>query len=178
MAGPAVGLPRYVRGTALSAACLLLSLAAHAAAGGHVRLGVGLWTAVLLLSAFCVLAANRRATPYEIGAVVAVSQVLLHVFAGLGGHPTHSVDPATPGMWAAHLTAGTLMTVLLAQGERLVWVLFALFERLVRLAIVWPVPARPRTLAVPHRVPDVPRIRVVAEPVGERGPPLVCPASR
>lgn len=159
---------RVVRGIALAAGCLLVSLTAHVLAGGGLHLSPGFVAGGLLLSASCVFLARTYATTREIAVVVGLSQVFLHVFASLCAH-----DDASPsaGMVAAHLVAAVVVTALLAQGERAVWVLRGLLGRLL-LLLKWHV-ATPST---PHAVrpcepPLLLTAQAVAEAVGERGPP-------
>lgn len=207
MNGPASGTARLARGMALSTTCLALSLLAHVYAGGRVHLGPAFIAGALLLSAFCVAAARRRAGVLAIGSVVATSQLLLHLLAGLSarygsGQPMphdmpHDMSHGTshdmahgmahdmahgmplampPRMLAAHLISGVVMTVLLAQGERLVWVLTGLFARLAgprpRHDVVLELPDRP-ALRARYAVPDHPVRSVIRDAVGERGPPVL-----
>ena len=159
---------RVVRGIALAAGCLLVSLTAHVLAGGPLHLAPGFLAGGLLLSGFCVFLARLRATWREIATVMGLSQVFLHGFANLSAH--EHVD-LTATMVAAHAVAAVVTTALLAQGERGLWVLSGLFARLLHLP-TWHVtptepPPRPRTeTPAPAR-----RAQAVLEVVGERGPP-------
>lgn len=152
----------------LATACLLVSMTAHVAAGGRPHLSPGFVAGGLLLSAFCVFLARTYATIRDIAVVVGISQVFLHVFASLGAH-----EDASPSatMVLAHLVAGAVVTALLAQGEREVWVLSGLLGRLLRL-LEWRVatPVTPPAVG-PCEPPLLLAAQTVAEAVGERGPP-------
>ncbi|NDL59842.1 hypothetical protein [Phytoactinopolyspora mesophila] len=156
MTNPGRGGARIARGLTLSILCLLLSLFAHVCAGGAVEISMGLVIGGLALSAMCVAAADARRGFGTIVAVVGLSQVVFHLLAGLGGH--HAVGAhlgAVPAMVGSHVVATLIISVLLAQGERLIWALFSLLRTATALVLVQLTPSRPTlispvSLAAPH----------------------------
>lgn len=123
-----------MRGLVLSAACLGMSLGAHAAAGGTVHVSTDMLAAAAALSVMCVAAADARRSFGGILGVVLLSQLVLHLLAGAGGHHTAAeIHGFTPAMLASHMLAGVILSALLAQGERLVWALWRLTGLLPRV---------------------------------------------
>ncbi len=161
---------RIARGLSLATICLVMSLAAHAAAGGDVHVSPGLLLGGAALSVICVAAADTRRTFGGILSVVAVSQVALHLFAGASGHQVET--PAygwTPQMIVFHAVAGLVVSALLAWGERLLWALFDLAR-----------PWRRPGVAGPVRVAEAPTVRRVFTPGWRvcREPFVDAPATR
>jgi hypothetical protein len=109
-------------------------------------------------------------------------------------HGGPAVEPALPvgsvlgevashaPMMAAHLAAAALLGIWLALGERSLWALLALAERVVvgpvLVAVAW-LGLPPLVVAVP-RPPDVPRVRparlLLAPTLSRRGPPALLAA--
>lgn len=145
-----------VRGALLSGACLALSLAAHSAGGGDLHLPLGVVVFGLLLSGLCVAAADTRRSFGGILAVMAISQVVLHLVAGASAHHGGSAiaNPPGLGMVAAHVVGALVTSAVLAHGERTVWTLWSL----LRVTVVTPdlpvIPTPPRTWGsrAPERV--------------------------
>jgi hypothetical protein len=141
----------------LAGSCLLLSLTAHVAGGGAPHLSSGLLVAGALLSVVCVAAADRQRGLGGIVAVLAVSQVLFHLLSAGGEHaaaggavmPIGAVTPSI-AMVAAHVLAATVVGLLLAHGERLVWSLVALCGVLLAVLLVRP------TVVGPSGAPPAP----------------------
>lgn len=168
MRGPA----RLVRGAVLGVSCLLLSLAAHTAAGGA-SLDLGLGLSALIALALGIAWAERRATPLRLAAFVLIAQLVLHGFGVVAGSHHHgaSLIPS-PGMIAAHAIAAVGMALLLAHADTLAhgWVAFLQSLR-TQLPVLQPLPVRVAAAVAAGPVPAV--IRPVAlHDIARRGPPV------
>ena len=180
METPGRGTARILRGLLLAAGCLMIPSAAHAIAGGDLGLSGPYVVVAALLSGMCVALADRRRSLPFIATVVGLSQPVLHVLLSLSAHgnsePWHGGAP----MVAAHAVAAAVVSLLLAGGEQVLWVLGALRRRLDPAC--WRIAPTPITASV-----AVPQMRVAAEPVrpyalllvrshARRGPPVAIPA--
>ncbi|NDL60628.1 hypothetical protein [Phytoactinopolyspora mesophila] len=141
MTSPGRGMLRIARGSTLAVFCLVMSMTAHASAGGSVHVSPGLLIGGLALSVICISAADTRRSFGGILAVVVVSQIAMHLFVGAGGH---HVEPASFGwtteMVASHALAAVAVSTLLAHGERLIWALceLARLPRVPRVSMLVP----------------------------------------
>jgi hypothetical protein len=137
---PARGWPRAVRGLSLAAACLALSGAAHAAAGGGLPVSGPFLFGAALVAVAAVALADRQRSAGEIFAVVLATQPVLHVLLSLSAHGPGPVAP-TASMVAAHIGAAVTLAALLAGGETLVWSFAALAAtvllRTARQLLAW-----------------------------------------
>jgi hypothetical protein len=151
---PGRGTLRVARGLTLAAFCLVMSMTAHAAAGGAVHVSSGLLIGGMALSVICVAAADTRRSFGGILAVVIVSQIAMHLFAGVGGHHVESASFGwTAEMIIYHVVAAVLLSTLLAHGERLLWAMFDLAQ-LPRIPLVSsPVPEEREPVLLDTREP-------------------------
>jgi hypothetical protein len=181
---PGHGAARWLRAAALVALTALVSIGGHALAGGPVHVSGPMVLGVLALGAMCVAAADVRRTFPEILAVVLLAQPPLHLLASLGGHD-HSAPVSltaesagiTPSMLIAHGAAALLVSVLLADVERLWWALDGLRWRTRLPEYVAAVPVATPTI-VPVAAEDVPTASALrAAPRYRRGPPVVVAAA-
>jgi hypothetical protein len=202
MGSPAAGALRMARAAAFGAVAFALALVAHVAAGGSSPRPVTLAFLAGAVAGVSVLVTGRRlcvaATTLALGAV----QVGLHgafmALAPAAGCMTvtmpgsHAGDPmsmtscadvapgweGSPGSGAAlpmvltHAGATVVLAVLLARGDRALWLLGTLL-----LPILWLRAApRLRRYSAPLlrcTVPALGRGRMVSSGVGRRGPPQV-----
>jgi hypothetical protein len=191
---PGRGVLRWSRAGLLVALTVLTSLGGHALAGGTVRVSTPMVLGVLALGAMCVAAADTRRSAREIFGVVLLAQPVLHLLAGMGGHPhAHAGDlgaavapamtpalagpsPATAVMVAAHVAAAGVLSVLLAAADRVLWALAGLRVRVpVPVVVAGPPPCRP--LPLRHDDACVPlRSALRCAPRLRRGPPVVAVA--
>ncbi|WP_123788580.1 hypothetical protein [Phytoactinopolyspora halophila] len=182
MKDPGRGMARVVRGLILATTCLGMSLAAHVAAGGVVHLSVDVVAGGLALSAMCVAAADTRRSFGGILGVVVLSQLVLHLFAGAGGHHGEvSSYGWTPTMLASHVIAAVVLSALLAHGERLVWALWGLTRLLPRVPPVQDVspPAGPAPSVLQSYRPICRNLRdLCLSGPGTRAPPAGLPNVR
>ncbi|WP_129668954.1 hypothetical protein [Phytoactinopolyspora endophytica] len=173
MTSPGKGAARLARGSILAAVCLGMSMVAHVVAGGVVHVTSGMVAGGAALSAMCIAAADTRRSFGGILAVVLLSQVGLHLFAGAGGHHVESAGYGwTMSMVASHAVAAVVVSAMLAYAERLVWALWSL-ARLPRVPRMGdPVPAAdgPVIGRAYRLVPTVGPILCLGGP-GTRGPP-------
>ncbi|MFW6034283.1 MAG: hypothetical protein ACOC96_00010 [Actinomycetota bacterium] len=150
MVNPGRGWPRVVRGFLLSGGCLALSLGAHVAAGGNVHVPPIMVLYGFVLSAICIAAADAQRGFGGIFAVMAVSQVVLHLVASGGGHHGASATAVTPdlAMVLAHTGSALVLSAMLAYGERVLWALCSLLLQPLLALVVQhlPVPSRPRAV--------------------------------
>lgn len=153
---------------------VLISVGGHALAGGTVHLSMPMLLGAAGLGALCVAAADVRRSFGEIFAVVLLAQPVLHLLASMGGHGPHAAPMAmTSTMAAAHVGAALVVSAMLADAERALWALAALF-----LPVRLPAPA-PTCRCAPPAVPTfddapAPLFSVaLASPVWRRGPPTV-----
>lgn len=132
--------------------------------------------AAALLSVACVALADRRRNPAEIGGMLVLSQLPLHVLLTLAGHDhiAGAVNGVTVAL--AHLAAAAVLTVLLSGAEAVIWAFAALsttvlFARVGRL--LGGLPAASQAGRMPN-VPDdaqSPGTRFIASSAPRRGPP-------
>jgi hypothetical protein len=192
---------RQVRATTVGAGACGLAATAHASAGGHASPLVTLLGAVLV-SRCCWTATRRRMGPLRLAAVAVAVQWVMHAGYALAGPPSGGAGPAGHGMapaaagrlaagdlllgWGdgrmalAHLTAGALLGLWLAAGERAFWGVAtrlgrAVVRRVVRLVAErhprCPGPARPLRARPAGGVPPVAGGPVLQHVVVRRGPP-------
>lgn len=169
---PGRGWARLARAGLLALLTVLISVGGHALAGGPVHLSMPMLLGAAGLGALCVAAADVRRSFGEIFAVVLLAQPVLHLLASMGGHGPHAAPtPVTAGMAAAHAGAALVVSVLLADAERTLWMLAGLF---VPVRLPGPPPAcRCAPPAVPA-VEDAPTPLfsvALASSVSRRGPP-------
>lgn len=174
MSSPGRGALRWLRGSVLAGWCLTLSLVAHIVAGGAVDLSPVMLFAAGLLAGMCVAAADRQRGLAGIVVVVGLSQVVFHLLAGGHAHASAAAPGASSAMLAMHTLAALVISAAVADGERLIWSLFALLglRRVPRLIVPRPTGARPASAPVVVTV----RACVVAFPRASapwRGPPLL-----
>jgi cytochrome bd-type quinol oxidase subunit 2 len=127
------GAARLVRGSLLGAACLLITLAGHTAAGGNPA-DAGILLGLPLAVALGVAWAERRRSTGQLIAFVLGCQALLHVVMTLAaGHPGHGASalpgtPMLPGapMLIGHLLAALAAALVLSHGEAVLhrWLAF------------------------------------------------------
>lgn len=132
---PAQGRSRVWRGLALAVASLLVPTVAHVAAGGAVPVDFAFILAAAGLAGACVALADRRRGAGEIGAVVLLSQPVMHAVLSWGGH-----HDATAGGWtmiAAHVVAGAVVSALLAGAETVLWAWWALHTTVLWTTTMW-----------------------------------------
>lgn len=179
-ATPAQGRWRVMRGLALAVAALLVPTAAHVVAGGAVPVDIGFILAAAGLAAACVALADRRRGLAEVGAVVLLSQPVMHAVLSWGGH--HDAAEGGWAMVAAHLVAGAVVAVLVAGAETMIWVWWALRHTVRWSTTMWADVRR----ALASTTPDAPRAprgrpievavqtpaSVVLAAAPRRGPPL------
>lgn len=180
---------RAVRGCTAAAVAVVIAATAHTLSGGGAP-PLWLLVAVTALAApIAVALAGPAPALWRTGAVVAVSQALLHTaFAAIGStaplaaarhdHGTVALIVESGGvtvdaeMVAGHALAALVTTVLLAWGERMLRGLARGVSRRLRLLTghTATVPAAPPR-AVPATLPAVPRIQIAS--LSRRGPPVV-----
>lgn len=135
---PGTGALRVARAAVLAVLGLALAVGGHVAGGGSPSL-----VAVLVVGSFSAatfgLLADRRLGLPAIAACMAASQLAFHVVMSL--QPAHAMPGVgsdvvpSPPMLAGHAAATVLASLLLARGERLVWMLAALLAPVVRLLL-------------------------------------------
>ncbi|MFW6091795.1 MAG: hypothetical protein ACODAF_07920 [Actinomycetota bacterium] len=150
MVNPGRGWLRVLRGFLLAGGCLALSLGAHVAAGGSVHVPPIMVLYGFLLSAICVAAADGQRGFGGIFAVMAVSQVILHLVASGGGHHGASATAVTLdlAMVFAHAVGAVVLSVMLAYGERVLWALCSVLLQPLLALVIRPLPVRARPRAV------------------------------
>lgn len=168
------------RGAALAAAAVLVSLLGHVAGGGALAPSAPLALGGALLGALCVAAADARRSLPAVLATVLAAQPVLHLLAGLGGTHAHTAHPHAQvdvlAMATGHVAAAVVASVLLAEGDRVLFALDALAARCVLGALLpGPAPAAAQA-SPPVSTPAELVSRLWADAVGRRGPPAV-PAS-
>jgi hypothetical protein len=191
--GPLRGRARALRAGVLGTTALGLALAAHLAGGGHRPPLTLLLVCAGLLGLTAVTATARRVRLRLLLPLLGAQQVLLHLAfdAGAGAAACGAVDPhaghtagavlsCTPGaaamampgwpMTLAHVLAVVLTAWLLVRGERTLW---ALADRVVRVATAAPAPRRRRAaVLLASRTPTA--VRTPARsPAAPRGPPVL-----
>src|SRR5690606_31744375 len=131
-------------------ACLALSLGAHSAGGGQVHVSPVVVLYGLLLSAICIAAADAQRGFAGIFAVMAVSQVVLHLVASGGAHHGAATAAVAPdaAMVVARAVGALALSAMLAYGERILWALYSILLLPLAALAVRGVPAPPRTAAV------------------------------
>ncbi len=185
---------------ALSAA--VLAVGGHLAGGGHLPAPAAIGTAVLACAGSGWLLARARRGPLVVLTVLVLLQTALHQLFEVWPHPAgapvqampmdampmdamphvHPVapDPGAPlWMLLGHAGSVLLTGLLLAWGERAVWVLLGLLAALrpaPRLPGAVPGVVAPR-LPAPHRPVPRPHRPAAVAPLSRRGPPLLVPAS-
>lgn len=166
MLDPARGPLRAARAGAVGASVAVISVGSHAAVSGH----GSSWLAVVPTAAAVALAAwllgDRRLGRVTLVALLGGAQVGIHALSShLAMHPMMHDLP----MVGAHVAAAALCGLLLAHGDRLIWLIRAwrtpleLRRRAVR-PVVGAMAARPVTRVV------VPFFDAGA--ISRRGPPL------
>jgi len=123
-ATPAQGRLRVLRGSALAVAAVLVPATAHVAAGGAVPVDIAFLLAAAALGSACVAFADRRRNLIDNGAVVVLSQPIMHAVLSWSGH--HEVTSGGLTMITAHIVAGDVVACLLAGAETVVWAWSAL----------------------------------------------------
>lgn len=169
-----------------------ISVVGHVAAGGEVHVTLGLLLGAFALVAVCLALTERRSGFAAIFVTVGLAQPILHLLSSLGGHGyvgssapagldlddlTAVGTPSEPAvMVMAHLIAAVVISLLLADGERLLW---SLYERVrlvlpVRLRPVTPVP-RTSSARSPRRWTEPLQARelLLVRAAPRRGPPAV-----
>lgn len=146
------GRVRLARGAAAGVLSTVLALLFHLAAGGPVPGLLGVVAPLVLSVLVAVHLSGRRLSPARLALSALAGQVIFHTLFVLGslpfdvggpGHGHHTTSaPAVAadphlahggeGMWAAHLAAAALTTVLLHRGELLLAELRALAWQVVR----------------------------------------------
>lgn len=124
-----------MRGLILAVAALLVPTVAHVVAGGAVPIDFEFIVAAAGLAGACVALADRRRGVVEIGAVVALSQPVMHATLSMGGH--HEVANGGAGMVVAHLIAGLVVTLLVAGAEAMLWAWWALWTTVLWSTTMW-----------------------------------------
>lgn len=179
---------RAVRGCTAAAVAVVIAATAHTLSGGGAP-PLWLLVAVTALAApIAVALAGPAPALWRTGAVVAVSQALLHTaFAAIGSAPVAAARhdhgavalivesggvTVDAEMVAGHALAALVTTVLLAWGERMLRELARGVSRRLRLLTghTATLPAAP-SRAVPATLPAVPRIQIAS--LSRRGPPVV-----
>jgi hypothetical protein len=140
----------------MSAACMIVPTAAHAAGGGGLPIQASLIVYIALLSVSCVALADRRRSGTEIALMLAATQPIFHVLLAVGSHHgAEAIVPSAP-MVAAHIMAIAILAALLSGAETIAWTLATLSDTILlvranRLAVStrtepWPLakPAWPR----------------------------------
>lgn len=159
-----------MRGCVLGAACLLLTMAAHGAAGGTIlepALIPGLAVAVTLGTVW----AGRRATTARLAVFVIAVQALLHVMSVAGGHGHGSSVIPSPAMVIAHGVAAVAMAVVLTHADAIAHAWHAFLTALARpLPALIPVPIAAPIVPAPRHRP-VPLLPLVSRDISRRGPP-------
>lgn len=185
---------RLSRAAVVTAATVLLAVAAHTAAGGALPdplILLGLLALTLLPTAWL---SGRRLTPAAVLGLLGTGQFVLHsAFDGLSepvaslqlspaaghvhvlgsvsqGGPVGHVHGYSPAMFAAHALATLAVGLLIARGEAALWALLGWLAPLVRLLLV-PAPSPAPTL--PAYAPQpLPKIWRALRLPALRGPPV------
>ncbi|MFC3999797.1 copper resistance protein [Nocardiopsis sediminis] len=166
MQSPGYGPLRAIRTAFLAGACAGLSWSGHALWADTPASPAAAPVAAVLLTPLLAALTRRQRGFGEIFAVLAASQVALHLVflasapespALAEGHAGHGLAGYFPGMLAAHLWAALLAAALLARGEAALWSLLALLgAALPSLAAPATVPAPAGT---PPCIPEPPPLR-------------------
>jgi len=182
---------RALRGAAAAAVATTVAATAHTLAGAPAPAAWLLVAVTLLAMPLAVALTGRRPSLWRTSAVVAVSQVLLHVaFAttagtaapGSAGH-VHGAAPALsavdagvvavdPAMVAGHVIAAAVTVALVTRGERALHAIAAGLHQLVRRVVVAAQPPAPRLRLVPLASAIATGVVAVTS-VSRRGPPVL-----
>ncbi len=190
---PASGAARWLRGALLALSALVVSVAGHVLGGGSVHVSGGLVLGGLVLAGICVAIAESRRDLPTVLVTVLLAQPAFHLLASLGGHghtghgrstaPALAVlEPTAAGfldvtMLAGHLVGAVLVSVVLAEGERVWWTLRSLAWRLVLRPWYPPRPVPAATVLHPRHEPRPMRLAWAGHHVPfRRGPPVGLPA--
>lgn len=171
---PGVSGRRLLRGTVLGTAILAVTLAGHAAGGGHLP-SLGYYLALLPLAVMLSLAATaRRRSLVTLIALTIGLQALLHVLmVVIGAHGTHGVRMLPSAlMLAVHLGAAIVVGWSLAHGDTLIDRWLAFWQAFAASFLdLW----QPRiaVAAFPAPVPGASITRpALRDAIIRRGPPL------
>lgn len=123
---PAVGGSRHARASVVALACLVVTAALHASAGGSVPVPGLLMAGAVAYALGSSLVHRRRALPVAVAAI-AGCQALMHVVLSFAGaHAGHGGFVPSAPMLAAHLLAAVATACVLCRADDLVhrWLAF------------------------------------------------------
>lgn len=165
---------RLLRGVTLGTAILGITLAGHAAGGGHLP-AFGYYAALLPIAVILsIAAASRRRSPFALVALAISLQVLLHVLlVVIGAHGTHGVRIVPSAlMLTVHLGAAVVVGWALAHGDALMdrWLDF--WQAFTTAFLTYWQPAAPELGQISvDQVSLAPRASLLSS-IARRGPPL------